>query len=367
MQRSKSGFSLVELLITLAIGVAGLAVAAHFAGAAIKTTSRGDQLNNLSAGTRLIGRQLRTDLRLAGYGTTGAIGIQAGGFFAGVSVVVPTSGFAAMPVIQGVDNLLGGELGGAAVGSDAISIVVVDPSRTTQTTDTLLTGSTPTGAPACDADQFVFLADYSSANGAGRSQIFGPTDTLAFNAAPGSVLSCARISIYWLDSSLLLRRTELRPAGPAPQLMPSPAAGVPWQGDVTSPAEVVTPGVLDFQVAYAFSSELAGRAGTGDARWAYSAAGTVDPTSVLTAWFEVRQVRASMYVRTLRTVEGAGRAGAASEGVMVEQELENAPAYTATQDFARAYGRVRVVTSETLQNLRFFDMNLPLGVPAEPY
>lgn len=364
MSRSK-GFSLVELLVGLAIGAAGVAVAAYFAGAAVKKTNRGDQINDLSSSVRILGRQFRSDLRLAGYGTTGAIGVSdASGFWNGV--LTPSVGnFPAMPVIAGADNVAGNVISdgggvGNMAGTDIIAVVVPDPSSIVlpNTTPAIAANAPFPAPPPCPS--FFMIADYSSPNGGGRSQLVNPliNERAMFNVAAGATILCARLSVYWVDTNRLLRRTDLTPAGGAPFLIGG--TQVPWQNGATAIADAVTPGVIDFQAAYAFSSEFAGR--NPAVRWAFPepAVPSVDPTGNPRAWFEVRQVRVSMYVRTLRAADDTPPRG-------VEAPLENSAVAYNPRDFGLAYSVERVVNSESLNNLRFFDMNLPSGVAAEPY
>ncbi|MCC7381222.1 MAG: prepilin-type N-terminal cleavage/methylation domain-containing protein [Deltaproteobacteria bacterium] len=373
------GFSLVELLIALVLGSFSVVVAAEVAGMATRQSGRGEQVTALSQSTRLIGRQIRTDIKLAGYGSTGAIGVDPGVQPWAAMQVATFGGFNAIPAVRGADNLPGGAIGGVAIlpGSDAIQIVVPNPATMTRTT-IAIPRTTPLcpGVPCAAGLPLVplpvagcalmFISDHSGATGAGKTQVFAPGNTMQFDAAPGSELMCARISTYFVDTNNNLRRVDL-----APNVAPGVAAGASGtrvfnNSALSGVADVVTPGVLDLQFAYQASSEVyVNPVVAPAARWAFDGAGNALDGLIAGPernWFEVREVRLNVLVRTLRAVDNVRDTEPRTEAV-----LENSAVVIPPRDLAVAFGRSRLTTSELLTNVKLFDLNVSRGAPAEPF
>jgi prepilin-type N-terminal cleavage/methylation domain-containing protein len=392
------GFSIIELMIALAISALGIAAASQMAGSAVRSARRGTETADLATRARLLGRQIRLDLRLAGVGSTGAIGVD--------STVAPWNtnggqglvwfpsdgtGYAAIPAIRGTNNIASGQtvttVEGSATplaGSDALTIVVPDPSRSAHTTALSPRDSLQLfldTVPACQPNEFIYIADHSAANAAGRTQITnwavaGPvvqTDRLQFDIPPSSEVMCARISTYWVGSLPTtaggvpgvnwLFRTELgsqAPGGGAGAVnVINGAGGLPALIGGNS-IGLDAPAIEDFQVAYRFSSFAVGAAATPDQRWAFAAnSGYAAPPG--TNWFEVRQVRFNLMVSAVRGVEDAV---AGVDAVIQEQRAEDGQG---TLALMRARGRFQFASGETLMSIRFYDKNLPSTVAAEPY
>ncbi len=368
------GFSLIELMIALVIGCVGISVAAHVAQMAVRQSGRGAQANQLAASTQIIARQLRTDLEVAGIGSTGAVGVLGADF--GPTIVTPGA-WNALAVVHGVNNLAGGQsVGGVRVlpGSDAVQVVVPNPRRSARTEAVVERGADAAtlraaldDAAALDGCAVWYVADHSASNGAGRTQLLVPPGgRLAFDARPASSVSCARVSTYWLGDDYALRRADLDPARGSGTLgsganrirVPEP-----------DPAQVIAMGVVDLQIAYRTSSALPTVPADADALWAYTERGPSDASRALdvggAAWFEVRQVRFNIVFRTLRAVDDQPvrelRLASEDRAVTALDAVLPAPARSG------AYRFVRLTSSQSLHNQRYFDLAVPSDVAAEPF
>lgn len=418
------GFSMIELLIALAVGAFGMAVAANVQTWGWRQSNRGREGVELASRQRLAVRQVRADVEITGLGSTGAIGVAGGGAVrtAVTAFQTPPNNKWAIPAVRGLNNTNSAQaVGGQAVleGSDILQLVVADPSTSSLTgangcsansltdgigsQDDRLWVATPlAGAVAgvrslvCPG-RLVYIRDGAGPAGIGRSFLLvlpanSPTCPTAANITPGverlptgasdsyvippgAEVMCARISTYWMDQRKRLHRSDW---GTAANVASAATAGSHVtvsgaSGSIrVSPANVgvatmVSPGVEDFQVAYGLSAEVTNpRVSLSDpARWGYgdvgAVAGTGDPTGNLLAnWFEVRQVRFNLLMRSLRAVgEGKG-------SFKMKERLEDR-AVGSEVEIEIGYTRQNIVTIAFLQNMRYFDQNTLTGLRAEPY
>lgn len=367
---------MIELLIAMAIGAFGIAIAARMVRTAVRSTGRGNQQTEMLSNARLLGAQFRADLDLAGLGSTGAITVDASSLpWSDIAELTPGAQFPAIPAVRGGNNVTGSFSGrDLLLGSDVVQVVVPDPS-TLQTTDR----TSPAGRrevfieppdPPC---ALLYITDHSAPNGAGRTQLArvdvaassGTStflqDDLAFPVYEASDVMCARLSTYWVDSERWLHRTDLG-NGATERVGSSGLRTTPSDGF----ADRVVYGAEDLQLAYRFSSELTGRGAGVEDRWAFdnllpgTGLDVVVPTRGITAWFEVRQVRWTLLLRTARAVEERGHAAPSEGNGLLEDRTTPVPIDV-------AYGRHYLKTSAALVNLRFFDQSAPRGLPAEPY
>ncbi|MFO0726907.1 MAG: prepilin-type N-terminal cleavage/methylation domain-containing protein [Myxococcota bacterium] len=379
----RAGFTLVEMLIGLTIGSFGMAVAAYVAKVAVRQGGRGAQANALGSSSQTLGRQLRTDIELAGYGSSGAIGIDPSEGELLPASILTTGGWNAIPAARLLDNAASMSIGSETTmnNSDLLQLIVPNPATAVPlavplrkgTAATELTPAAPgnfnglTPPPAC-GNALYFVADYGSSTGAGRSQLIAdPTSaTLQFDVAQGAYVMCARLSLYWVDQTFALRRSDYT-LGSGPGVL-----GGVLIPSTTGMNDIMVPGALDLQVALRLSSEAVGHGSTADASWAFTAGGGSE--GVLTAlpvnWFEVRQIRFSIPLRAARAVDEPGQSM-----LSAIDDFENRPAGSLAADVqalnpdgvGRGYAMVHVASSQTMYNVRYFDQNLPAGTPAEPY
>lgn len=364
-----AGFTLVEMLVAVTIGAFGIAAAAAVARTAVQQSGRGRQVNMLHSTSRLVIRQLRADLDVAGLGSTGAVAADcSGATWGAICGPTPGAGFSAIPAIRGANNVAG-SVGGINVraGSDALQLIVPDPSTRATTTRPAATNSSIVYVPPMPC-RMLYVSDHSAPNGAGRTQVIvmgarnvrnpSSAERLQFPVFEGSDVMCARLTTYWVDEDGWLYRSDAIPGtGPAGTLG---VLSVP----TTAPANRVAPGVEDLQIAYRFSSELTGnRLAPPPDRWAYdddpggTAVEAAIAASPAAAWFEVRQVRISMLTRSLRAV---GEPGA----ILAEAALEDRPDDI---DLRQGYARSVIRSSAVIRTLRYYDMSSPGGLNAEPY
>ncbi len=384
----QAGFTLVEMMVALLVGVISVVVAAKVAQVVIRQAAQGQQATDFNSRSRLLGRQLRADLRAAGFGSTGAVAVDAtiAPWNAGMTIAV--NGKPAIPAVSGVNNLAAGTISGTPIqpNSDAMMVVVpnaglsgVTADWTAQGSNTIILGLPPTNpVPAVQplascTTGMVYVVDHTAPNGAGRAQLLemqgiaGPNLTtvgvLQFTLAPGSSVMCARLSTYWLDANGWLHRTDFG-TGAAP----TPLGGGPVFVDANQVgADLIAPGVADLQIAYRFSSEVYTSAGLGlpavtnlPAQWAFEGQGaningmiTGDPAN----WFEARRVRFNALVRTLRSVD------ARTPEVRNRLSREDG----VPTNLQRPLRAEWVTTVEALTNLRYFDYGAPQGVAPQPF
>jgi len=374
---------LIELLIALAIGSFGMAVAAYVAQVAVRQGGRGQQQNQLGSSSQVVGRQIRNDLELTGHGTSGAAGIDpADPNLINVAIATP-GGRTAIPVVRLLNNMPSAAIGGVLTmnNSDVLQLVVPNPAtavptavpirRTSATSEVFNAANfnAATPPPACG---LYLVADFGATTGAARSQIIDPAaaTTLQFDVSQGSNVMCVRISTYWVDTSFALRRSDYNPAAPAFVAFGGLTVFVPG---ATNIGEIIAMGALDFQVALRLSAEVFGPAATADASWAFTAPanGAADAAlAVQTNWFEVRQVRFSIPLRAARSVDEPGVTLMAAGDVFEDRPAGSLLADVQALDpnaLARGYAMTRISSSQVLYNLRFFDQNLPALTPAEPF
>jgi prepilin-type N-terminal cleavage/methylation domain-containing protein len=381
--RRKLGFSMVELMIALAICAFGIAAAAKISSSAVRSSRRGSETVDLGQRARLVSRQLRVDLRLAGVGSTGAIGVDNGQ--APWSTIDTGYGSTphAIPAVTGANNIgasttLPGGVKTPPWLTDAIQIVVPDPTTRQTTSEAVAAGASlipllatvPAIAfPTCP-NRLVYISDHAAANAAGRTQISAQggactgcvniVGTTQFNMAPGADVMCARISTYFVGQPAgsqiyWLMRSDLDPA--QGQTAVNGAQGTVYVNTTPNMTTLLhSPGVYDLQVAYAFSSEFAGRAAAPAGRWAFASTPGVDPTATMTNWFEAREVRFNMLVTNVRELTESGQPIpelASEDGAVIQIPIERS--------------RFRLTAGESLVSLRLFDKAMTAGIVATPY
>ncbi len=371
-RRSRCGFTLVEMLMAVAVGGFAISVAAAMARFTVEKSGQGTEQTNMVGASRVLGHQLRNDLRIAALGSTGAIGVFAGADpWMQMRVLTPRARLTALPAVSGADNHPGGGVGDIVAGSDVVQIVVPESSEntTTRTTNYAKEGTaTLTGEQALPCD-LAYLFDSTSSSGAGRTQLFrirrdthpielGDGEQLAFEVPTGALITCARISTYWVSNDGYLWRSDIDGRGPF---------DLEWVGGSVyiqpSNMQRLAPGGLDLQVAYRLSSEAGiAREGAEADAWAFDADASQAAESALSrspgSWFEVRQIRFSFLLRSARKVDDPGSA------VMLPS-IENRA--TELEPLSRAFKFHQITSGEVLMNARFFDQNTPAATPAEPW
>lgn len=381
--RRRLGFTLLEVMVAALVGGISILVAAKVAQVVIQQSAKSRERTDFHERARAVTRQLRADLRTAGYGSTGSIAYDnslPGILGAGNIGYITPNGYLAMAAVNGVSNTGPIGVGGltSQAGADMLMLVVPDPSTAVRTTDharapgsitTTETGPIgPCGAPG----SLIYILDHSTPTGVGRAQLsyvvnwagVGLTvlGSFQFTAAPGSRVMCARISTYWLENDGSLHRTDITNQGTG---VTNVGGSAVYVGNNASFNDSASPGIIDFQVAYGMSAEWRLRTGGGGP-------GVLDPlgryalddgASAMTApidWADVRTVRFNILSRTLRKVgnEGTG----------------TAPTFTAREDGAipappltRAHQVEWITSSEVLMSLRLFDEITVSGTDPDPY
>lgn len=362
----RRGFTLVEVMVAVGVSAICVMVAAQVAQDIIRLNSRAQEANDALVRSRLITKQMRDDLRIAGFGSTGAIGIDPGNAaWNGLTLATPVGGFTAIPAIYGFNN---------PAGPDAIQVVVPNPVTAVRLPVELNGGVPGVGLPVLGCPNNVgYIVDSSAPTGAGRTQLVqlaggNTVDNLMFTVAAGSSLMCARLSTYWVDQPAggtpVLRRSDFNPAAPG-----ALAPGFP--GTFRVPAvggggDIVGPGVIDLQIAYQVTSEAYNMAGVGlggATFWAFDGQpGDFGPNmgnagAAKARWFEVRNVRANLLFRSM----GKFRQGLNNRQIVAS---EDGPLPGLIDNSANAQW---VSAGEAPINLRYFDMGAPANAPAEPY
>lgn len=371
------GFTLIELMVAVLIGSATVVVAAKVAETILIQSAKGRQATDFGNRSRLLGRQLREDIRAVGLGSSGAIAVNPADPGLGAFPVVATAGNrSAIPAVVGANNLPGGT---AFAGSDAVQLVVPNP--TTQRFATLrapantnqlafanAADAAPFTGPACN---YIYVNDQSGPAGRGRVALLSRAGVagavvnlnagLPFTVAPGSAVLCARISTYYLDTNSQLIRSDWTGGG---------TAALNGAGTVrfdVAGNQVMAAGVEDFQIAYRVSAELhriAGRPtppGVPGIQWVFAGqAGNPDgDMTVASSWFEVRQIRFNILSRRLREIVSA-------RGLMAIQAREDRNVGTLPPLF-REWSPTWMTTSEVMTNLLMFDQSADEGMEAEPF
>ncbi|MBI4818527.1 MAG: prepilin-type N-terminal cleavage/methylation domain-containing protein [Deltaproteobacteria bacterium] len=404
--RAARGFTLIELMIALAIGSFGLAAAANVVHWATRKSGQGEQKTDVTSRARIISQQLRQDAQLAGYGSSGAIanrcgvGAWAGGQMASLCVT-SVQGHNAVPAVRGFDNVpVGTTFGGntVKVGTDILELVVPNPATAVPTIADMAGGvggqtlSLDNGALAhpnylsllacLNATGMIYIVDNGGANGVGRAYlgratptlltsagtvVMNGTDTLAtnlgsFNIPRGSTVMCGRVSVYWVDLNDVFHRTDLRTAGFGASVYRDDgnSVGVVWTAPASFGADVIASGVEDFQVAYGVSAFVnTVTPGAASATGNFNFGGVnLNPTAGNALandrnWFEIRTIRFSILMRGLRAVEEVKSAAASymSAG-MVQPLMENQPtAHRVPIQFQPTL----VNGASDLPNLRYYD------------
>ncbi|MEM7678659.1 MAG: hypothetical protein AAF449_21980, partial [Myxococcota bacterium] len=384
---------LVEMAIAVVVGAVSVVVAAKVAQVVIRQSTRGQQSSDFNTRSQLLTRQLRSDIQAAGSGSTGAIAVDdtVSPWNGGMAFIV--NGKSCIPAMAGANNLPATAIGGTNVqpGSDAMMMVVPNPGLAGVTagwnregTQTIVL-DIPPGNPvpatqplANCATNVVYAVDHTAPNGAGRAQVFavnafaGNTITtvgaLQFTLAPGSTVMCARVSTYWVDLQGWLHRTDLQPGG-GPFIGLSPVVAVDSSQVGT---DMASPGLVDLQVAYRFSSEVYVRAGLAvpapgsiPSQWAYGGdalnidtPGRPSLTVDLANWFEVRRARVNLLLRSVRNPEASNAGGQKNLTAREDGAI-------ATVD--RLLRAEWATTSETLTSLRYFDFHASPSVDSEPF
>lgn len=373
---TRRGFTLIEVMVTVLIGAATVVAAAKVAEALVRQSAKGRQATDYTARSRLLGRQLREDLRAAGLGSSGAIAVVPGDpALGGYLPVSSAGGRFSIPAVAGANRLAAGE---AREGSDAIQLVVPNPRTQRFVVRRAPAGSTELpfdgdGQPFTDATcRFVYVNDQSSPTGAGRVGLFGKSGAsddgafthgaLPFTVAPGSAVTCARVSTYWVDGDGHLHRSDW--TGGALESLDGATGRVFFDpGD----DQILAAGVVDLQVAHRVSAEIyrsngmVPPAADPDAQWVFAGAGG-NPDGLMAspqAWFEVRQVRYHLLLRRLRRIDDS--LGRMELPGREDRSGEDLP------ELYRASSPAWLSGSELLVNLRLFDLGAPEGLPAEPF
>lgn len=322
--------------------------------------------------SRVLGHQLRSDLRIAALGSTGAIGVYAGTDpWMTMRVLTPAAGLTAIPAVSGVDNHAGGGAGDIAPGSDIVQVVVPESAENTTTRTRLhaAQGSTSLSGERGLPCGLAYLFDATSANGAGRTQLFrvlrdtnpiqlAEGERLVFEVPAGALVTCARISTYWAASDGFLWRSDIDGSAASDLELVGGSVYIDRNN-----MQRLAPGLVDLQVAYRLSSEAGiTREGAEADAWAFDAEGSQAAESAVTrslaAWFEVRQVRFSFLLRSARKVDDTG-------SPVSLPRLENRA--VDLEPLARAFRFHQITSGEVLMNARYFDQNTPAQTPAEPW
>ena len=391
--RRAAGFTLLEMMVAVLIGGLSVLVAAKVASVVIRQSAKNQQSTDFNGRTRLLGRQLRNDLRLAGYGSTGAIAVDTGRAPWSLGMTIPINGKDAIAAVAGANNLGAGiVLGGTTLlpNSDAMMVAVPNPGLAGVTQAMAPEGAVtwvldpPPSNPVLGALQplsncgtgFIYVVDHTAPNGAGRAQLMQlvsvvgddvtTADQLQFNLAAGSSVVCARLSTYWVDIQGWLHRTDFGAAAAPARL----GAGLVFVDTNQVDNDLIMPGVLDLQIAYRFSAELHRNtfgvlppAAQLWRQWAYEGrVGNVDgivtgSPGALEAWFETRMVRLNALLRVARQADPR-RFGQTQKAGREDGNPTNVN---------RTFRAEWVTTTESLTNLRFFDHGTPAGVRPDPF
>ena len=390
--RRTAGFTLLEMMVAVLIGGLSVVVAAKVAAVVIRQSAKGKQSTDFSGRTRLLGRQLRNDVRASGYGSTGAIAVDALRTPWSLGMTIPINGKEAIPAVAGANGLGPIVLGGTTVlaNSDAMMVVVPNSGLSGVTAAMAPEGATtwaldqPPSNPLVGAPQplascgtsFIYVVDHTAPSGAGRAQLMQlvsvvgdvvtTSDQLQFNLAAGSYVACARLSTYWVDDQGWLHRTDFGAGANPVQL----GAGLAFVDANQVGNDLMMPGVLDLQIAYRFSAELHRNNGLPipaaaslPEQWAYEGRGgnvnglVIGSPLALEGWFETRMVRFNALLRVARLTDPR------RFGQMTKAAREDG---NPTQ-VDRTYRAEWVTTTESLTNLRYFDHGTPAGIRPEPF
>src|SRR5262245_47856224 len=119
----RRGFTLVELMIALAIGVVGIAAAFAFARTQIRGLANQDEVSRMQTSSQLVLEGLARDVRNAGYGTSFYAGMQAAGFGGMMAISDSGGNNRGFPAIRIANNAVAPV--GVMPGADAITLLRV--------------------------------------------------------------------------------------------------------------------------------------------------------------------------------------------------------------------------------------------------
>lgn len=365
------GFTLVEAMVAIAVGAIAVVMSANIAALVIRNNTQSEQRSDVHTRTRIVFEQLRADIRSAGMGSTGAIGVDVSDALFASMAIVTDGGRAAIPAIAVANNVSDGSF---RLSTDAIQLVVPNAAIIVRTVDRAQDGTRqlPVDGQLDATCELAYIHDHTSPTGAGRVQVAwiqaaSPTqvtleNNLVFTVAPGSQVMCARISTYWLDEDGWLRRTDLRAGASAARV----AVSEVWLS-AADQNDRLAPGVEAFQVAVALSAEgfrqldpPVPQPTHPAGRWAFTGRDPNANAVLLGAdrqvWFEIRQVRVNVYARRMRAA-------------VPERQPFNAEPREDGLEFTIMFGSGGewVTASEAAVNLRVFDSATSAEMRAEPY
>ncbi len=387
--RKRAGFTLVEIMVTTAVGAAVIAAAFTLASTQVRALNDHRQTGEMHANARMVFEAIAEDIRNAGFGTTFYAGVDEDTAFNQRAVVLDAAtdplGVPAIRVVDNVTAPAGGPGLGVRLGSDAIMILRpmgqatnIPASAPGQLSVPPAPGTTPIALANAAALTPCLVANRGSGlvlvsdvlrQGTPASMLFeidpGPTgldlvaNTVRFvnmgaygigttgarntggvspnGAGPGSLVVCVELVTYWLDNLDRLRVWRSRGVPSTFGISGNaPTDSVLAMNPNADP--VLAEGVVNLQIALRMSS----MAPTGPNQWVFDADGPQVPDEIHLV--ETRAVRLSAIVRTL-TPDNNRATG-------LNPNLENAilPAYEPRYHY-------RVVQFETeLRNMRLFDL-----------
>lgn len=390
MRHTRRGFTLLEVMVSVVIGAISVAVATKVAQVVIQQSARGRERTDFHARAQSFTRQLRADIRTAGLGSSGAIAFASPPPIA--SIVYSTDNlYFAMPAVTGANNVpaIAIGTGTSQPGSDFLQLVVPDPSTAVRSTgfgragtgvmqmepfnagaDPLLPAA-PQAVPPCatnPAQRLIYIIDNTAPNGSGRAMLAyvstwdatGLTiiNAFPFTISPGARVMCARISTYWVDDQGWFHRSDFNRRGQPVDPIPGSLVMVDSAASVN---DTVSPGVDDFQVAFAMSADVQRRRGLPldpTTRHVFAPGGMAAPAAPnLSEWADVRQVRFNVLSRTLRKVISTSQA-------VTLQPREDGPVPPVR---SRGHGTEWVTSTEVLMSLKLYDESAPQNTVADPF
>lgn len=387
----KRGFTLIEMMVALAVGLVGIAAAFAFARTQIRGYANQDEVARMQASAQLVLEGLARDIRNAGYGTSYYAGMPSTGMGGDVFIVdgaANSRGFPAMriannvaapaQVMPGTDAItLLRVTSDSVVLQDAIPCVpgttqvyLVEPATITRLRSCLTApgglvlvsdSSRPTGEP----ESMLLAADPASLGLGGLRFVnaYGINPSVAARCTDdsnpptgvgaGSFAVCVEPVSYWVDTFARLRMWQ--PMSSAQSNAPATAGGrVPI--DPTNDA-VIAEGVEDLQLSLFMSAESGVAAGPVWIR--DNAALDIADEGQMS---EARVVRISAVVRTQRslTQTNMAREGLLDPGGLLEDHLlPTTQLYgcsTPATCYDPAFTRKRLRFNAELRNMRIFDV-----------
>ena len=172
--RRQHGFTLVEMMVAVLLSAGTVLLASKVAEIVASQTIRGAAATEGHDRGALIVQQVRVDLQVAGYGSTGLIIIDPT-VFPGMVPIASEGNYNSIAAVSGANNVNGVNIGGNQVqsNSDVLQLVVPDTSSMVRIEDTASEGvNILTVNPALNClNGFIYIVDHSRFNGAGRTQI----------------------------------------------------------------------------------------------------------------------------------------------------------------------------------------------------